>query len=224
VPEPMPYGRRERLPAPPRPVLGEQFSDFETQEQTLELGMWIFLATEVLLFAALFALYASYRTMFPHDFKEGIDHNTLALGTINMYVLLTSSLLAALAVSAVRAARPRAASLLLCGTVLLGAAFLVIKLYEYAEHWREGALPGPYYHFAEVPSFGGNRFFTMYWVMTGFHALHVTAGVCVVSWMASRAWRGFYTPVLNAKLVMGTLYWHLVDVIWIFLWPLLYLS
>jgi cytochrome c oxidase subunit III len=206
------------------PKLGEQFSDFATQEETLQLGMWIFLATELLLFAALFALYASYRTMYLQDFKQAIEHNTLSFGTVNMYVLLTSSLLAALSVSAVRASRPRAAALLLAGTAALGLAFLAIKLVEYGRHWREGSLPGPYYHFAEAPTFGGDRFFTMYWVMTGFHALHVTAGVGVVGWMATRAWRGAYTPVLHAKLVMGTLYWHLVDVIWIFLWPLLYLS
>src|SRR5689334_8262711 len=97
----------------PEPVLGEQYDDLATQEETLTLGMWIFLATEVLLFGALFALYAAYRTMFLHDFKAGIEHNTLKLGTINMYVLLTSSLLAVLSVSAVRADRRRAASLLL---------------------------------------------------------------------------------------------------------------
>ena len=209
---------------PPQARLGEQYPVFTVQEQALQFGMWIFLATEILLFAALFALYAAYRTMYLADFKAALEHNTLALGTTNMYVLLTSSLLAGLSVSAVRAGRPRPAALLLTGTAVLGLAFLAIKLYEYSVHWREGSLPGPYYHFAEVPTFGANRFFTMYWVMTGIHALHVTAGVCVVVWLAVHAWRGFYTPALHAKLAMGTLYWHLVDVIWIFLWPLLYLS
>jgi cytochrome c oxidase subunit 3 len=211
------------VPAP-APTLGEQYDDFATQDGALHLGMWVFLATEALLFAALFALYAGYRTMYLSDFKAGIEHNTLALGTINMYVLLVSSLLAALAVSAVRAGRPRTASLLLGGTATLGLAFLAVKLYEYSRHWHEGSLPGRYYHFEEVPTFGGDRFFTMYWVMTGFHALHVTGGVLVIAWMAGRAWRGFYTAAHHVKLEMGTLYWHLVDVIWIFLWPLLYLS
>lgn len=205
-------------------ALGDQYDSFETQERSLELGMWVFLATEILLFAALFALYASYRSMYLPDFKAGIEHNTLAFGTVNMYVLLTSSLLAALSVSAVRAERPRAASWLLVGTALLGVAFLVIKLCEYWRHWHEGSLPGRYYHYSELRTFGANRFFTMYWVMTGFHALHVTAGVGVVAWMAVRARRGFYTRAVHARLVIGTLYWHLVDVIWIFLWPLLYLS
>ena len=214
------------MPAPDNDLaaLGEQYDSLETQERSLELGMWVFLATEVLLFAALFAVYAAYRSMYLPDFKAGIDHNTLAFGTINMYVLLTSSLLAALSVSAIRVGRPRSAGWLLAGTALLGAAFIAIKLYEYSKHWQEGSLPGRYYHYRELPTFGGNRFFTMYWVMTGFHALHVSAGVGVVTWMAVRAGRGVYTRAAHARLVMGTLYWHLVDVIWIFLWPLLYLS
>jgi cytochrome c oxidase subunit III len=205
-------------------IVGDQYDTLDRQERTLELGMWIFLATEILLFAALFALYAAYRSMYLPDFKAGIEHNTLVEGTVNMYVLLTSSLLAALSVSAIRAARPRAASLLLGGTAVLGVAFLLIKLYEYSRHWQEGSLPGRYYHDAELPTFGANRFFTLYWVMTGVHALHVTAGVVIIVWMAARAWRGAYTQAAHARLVMGTLYWHLVDVIWIFLWPLLYLS
>jgi cytochrome c oxidase subunit III len=214
------------MPAPENDLaaLGDQYDNFETQERSLELGMWVFLATEILLFAALFALYAAYRAMYLPDFKAGIERNTLAFGTINMYVLLTSSLLAALSVSAVRADRPRTASWLLIGTAVLGAAFIAIKLYEYSKHWHEGSLPGRYYHYAELPTFGANRFFTMYWVMTGLHALHVSAGVGVVTWMAVRARRRAYTRGVHARLVIGTLYWHLVDVVWIFLWPLLYLS
>lgn len=206
------------------PKLGEQFADLETQEESLQFGMWVFLASEILLFAALFTLYGAYRAMYPADFKAAIAHNTVVFGTINMYVLLTSSFTAALSISAVRAGRSSTAAWLLAVTALLGLAFLGIKLWEYAEHWHEGSLPGIYYRFAELPTFGANRFYTLYWVMTGFHALHVTGGIGVVSWMAVRAARGFYGPLHHAKLEMGTLYWHLVDLVWIFLWPLLYLS
>jgi cytochrome c oxidase subunit 3 len=205
------------------PELGEQYPDFPTQDQTLTFGMWIFLASEALLFAALFALYAAYRTMYPHEFAEAIDENTRWFGTGNMYILLTSSLTAALSVSAVRAGRAGRAARLLAATALLGLLFLVVKGVEYAHHVHEGSLPGRYYHDGRLPTFGANRFFTMYWVMTGFHALHVTAGLVVVIWMAIGAARGRYTPDHHAKLEMGTMYWHLVDVIWIFLWPLLYL-
>jgi cytochrome c oxidase subunit 3 len=205
------------------PELGEQYPDFPTQAHTQEFGMWIFLASEALLFAALFALYAGYRTMYPRDFAEAIHENTRAYGTANMYVLLTSSLAAALSVGAVRQGRSKRAGLLLLVTAVLGLAFLTIKGLEYAKHVHDGALPGRYYHDLRLPTFGGNRFFTMYWVMTGFHALHVTAGVAVVLWMAVRAFAGRYTRAHHTRLEMGTMYWHLVDVIWIFLWPLLYL-
>jgi cytochrome c oxidase subunit 3 len=205
------------------PVLGEQYPDLARQEHTLELGMWIFLTSEALLFAALFALYAGYRTMYGSDFAEAIQGNTRWFGTGNMYILLTSSLTAALSVGAVRRGRNGRAALLLCATAVLGLLFLLVKGVEYAHHVHEGSLPGPYYHDEKMPTFGANRFFTLYWVMTGFHALHVTGGVCVVLWMAVHALRGRYTPERHARLEMGTLYWHLVDVIWIFLWPLLYL-
>lgn len=203
--------------------LGEQYPDLLTQDHTLTFGMWIFLTSEALLFAGLFALYAGYRTMYPHEFSEAIRENTRWYGTTNMYVLLTSSLTAALSVGAVRAGRPRRAGWLLSATALMGLAFLVIKGAEYARHVVQGSLPGPYYHEARLPTFGANRFYTLYWLMTGFHALHVTAGFGVVLWMAVGAFRGRYTPQSHVKLEMGTMYWHLVDVVWIFLWPLLYL-
>ena len=204
--------------------LGEQYGDFAQQDHTLKFGMWVFLASEVLLFAALFALYAAYRTMYVDDFREAIEHNTLAYGTVNMFVLLFSSFTVALSVWAVRRARHGLAVGLQLATMALGVAFLVIKLFEYAEHFRERALPGRYYHMIELPTFGANRFFTMYWVMTGVHAFHVTGGVCLVGWLAYRTATRHYTPEHYAGLEMGTMYWHLVDIIWIFLWPLLYLA
>ena len=204
--------------------LGEQYGDFAQQDHTLKFGMWVFLASEVLLFAALFALYAAYRTMYVDDFRAAIEHNTLAYGTVNMFVLLVSSFTVALSVWAVRHGRNGTAVALQLATIALGIAFLVIKLFEYAEHFHERALPGRYSHMAELPTFGANRFFTMYWVMTGVHALHVTGGVCVVGWLVYRTATRHYTPEHYAGLEMGTMYWHLVDVIWIFLWPLLYLA
>jgi cytochrome c oxidase subunit 3 len=208
----------------PAPALGEQFADFESQDRALRFGMWVFLASELLLFAGLFTLYASYRTMYQADFREAVHGNTFAYGTANMFVLLTSSLFAALAVWAARLGARRLAGWMLVATATLGLAFLAIKLVEYARHVEEGSLPGPWYHDEAHPTFGANRFFTMYWGMTGFHALHVTAGVAVVLWMAVRAFRGHYTAQHHTRLEMGALYWHLVDLIWIFLWPILYLG
>lgn len=204
--------------------LGEQYADFAQQDHTIKFGMWVFLASEVLLFAALFAAYAFYRTMYGPDFYEAIKHNTIVYGTVNMYVLLCSSFTVALSIWAVQRARYRLAVALELVTIALGVAFLVIKLFEYAEHFRERALPGPYYHMVELPTYGANRFFTMYWVMTGVHAAHVTGGVCVLGWLTWRTFRRHYTPERYVGLEIGTMYWHLVDVIWIFLWPIMYLT
>jgi cytochrome c oxidase subunit 3 len=201
-----------------------QYADFAQQDHALRFGMWVFLASEVLLFAALFALYGSYRAMYGADFEAAVKHNTLAYGTINMFVLLTSSFTVALAIWATRGGRPRLTVALLVGTMVLGITFLVCKGLEYAEHVHGGALPGPYYHMAELPTYGANRFFTLYWTMTGFHALHVTGGVCLLGWLTWRAAKRHYTAERHVGLEMGALYWHLVDVIWIFLWPILYLA
>lgn len=206
------------------PELGEHFSDLEHQAAALRFGMWVFVVSEILLFAALFTLYAAYRTMFASDFKAGVLHNTFAYGTANLFVLLTSGLTAALAVFGARSNRRIFTGLMLSTTAVLGLAFLAIKLMEYRKHIQEGSLPGPWYHDRDLPTFGGNRFFTMYWGMTGFHTLHLTAGVLVMGWMAARAFQGRYTAQYHVKLEMGTLYWALIDLVWIFLWPLLYLS
>jgi cytochrome c oxidase subunit 3 len=208
----------------PAPKLGEQFGSYSVQEHALRLGMWAFLGSELLLFAGLFALYAAYRTMYGPDFEAAIRHNTLWYGTINTFILLTSSLTVALSVWAVRREKFKLVVFFLFITILQGAAFLVVKTLEYVKHYTDGALPGPYYHWHELPTFGANRFYTMYWVMTGLHAGHVIAGMCVLAWFCWRAHHRHYTAEHHTMLEMGTLYWHLVDVIWIFLWPMLYLS
>lgn len=208
----------------PKHELGEQYADFEQQEHVLRFGMWVFLASEILLFSALFAAYAFYRAMYGADFVEAIRSNTLWYGTANMYILLTSSATVALAVWAARVGRRGLLVGLLVVTAVLGLVFLGVKAAEYAKHVHEGALPGVYYHFAEHPTFGANRFYTLYWVMTGIHALHVTGGIGVLCWLTWRAIGGLYTPEHHTTLEMGTLYWHLVDIVWIVLWPLLYLA
>jgi cytochrome c oxidase subunit III len=204
--------------------LGEQYADWTQQDHTLRFGMWVFLASEVLLFAALFALYGGYRAMYGEEFYRAVKHNTLPYGTVNTYILLSSSFTVALSVWATRKGHYRLIIAMLATTIALGAAFLLVKSFEYIEHYREGALPGPYYHLAALPTLGANRFYTLYWVMTGLHAFHVTGGLIVLAWLLWRASHRFYTPTRHVTLEMGTLYWHLIDVIWIFLWPLLYLA
>jgi cytochrome c oxidase subunit III len=202
----------------------EQYSTVEQREHALRFGMWVFLASEITLFAGLFALYAGYRTMYSGEFVHAIERNTIVYGTLNTYLLITSSFTVALTVWAVRHARFRTVTALLLLTAAFGVVFLIIKGIEYAKHVREGIIPGLAYHNAEMPSYGARVFWTLYYVSTGLHALHVTAGVTVLLWMAVRAARRAYTPERHVWLEMGTLYWHLVDIMWIFLWPLLYLT
>ena len=204
--------------------LGEQFDSLERQSDTLRFGMWLFLASELLLFSGLFALYAAYRGEYGQEFTQALHQNTVAYGTANMYVLLTSSFCVALAVRDMRRGAQRMAAGWLLVGALLGTAFLVIKALEYRVHIQEGALPGQYYHFARAASLGGNRFYTMYWVTTGAHALHVTGGIGVLLWTALHALQGRYAADDHARFENATLYWHFVDVMWIFIWPIYYLA
>lgn len=207
----------------PELSLGEQYASIERQSLALRFGMWVFLASELLLFSGFFALYGAYRAMYSHDFAEAVKHNTIAYGTVNTYVLLTSSLTVALSVRAVRRGALRTATWLLGITAVLGFAFLAIKTAEYVVHIHEGALWGLSYHFAEAPTDGGARFFTLYWITTGAHALHVTGGIGVLLWLTWHCAHGHYTADYHPKFEMATLYWHFVDVMWIFIWPIFYL-
>ena len=206
-----------------RRLLVEQFENPIKQKEAARLGMWAFLGSEVLLFTGLFALYASYRAIYPAEFAAGVAHNDLFLGTTNTFILLTSSFTVAMAVHEIRQNRARLSAVLLFISVLFGAVFLALKFTEYAEHFREGIYPSARYHFAEMPGGAARIFFTLYYFMTGLHALHVTAGMTVLAWVGVCAWRRQYSPEYHTPLELGALYWHLVDVVWIFLWPCLYL-
>lgn len=208
-------------PATPR----EPYATLAQQEGAARLGMWAFLASEALLFAALFALFAGARAEHPATFEEGARHMALGLGTVNTFVLLTSSLVVALALPPLGRGRRRLAIALLLGAIAMGAAFLVIKGVEYARHFREGIYPGGSgAFFSEPPEHGLRLFFTLYYLMTGLHALHVTGGMAALAWAAWRAHRGAIGPGREHPLEFVGLYWHLVDVVWIFLWPLFYLA
>ena len=202
----------------------EPFDTPERREYALRLGMWTFLASELLLFAGFFTLYAAYRTMYASEFAFAIRHNALAYGSLNTYLLITSSFTVALAVWAARTGRTRAITKLVLATMALGFGFLIVKSIEYATHIREGLLFGEHYGSTEMPGHGARMFWTIYWAATGLHALHVIAGLSVLAFVAVRAHRRAYGPEHYLGLELGALYWHLVDVIWIFLWPLLYLS
>jgi cytochrome c oxidase subunit 3 len=199
------------------------FADLAKQTHAARLGMWAFLGSEVLFFGALFALYASYRVEYGAAFSRAVRHTDLLLGSANTAILITASFLVALAVGELRAERaPRAAALLL-GGALLGVVFLVLKGAEYAHHFRDGIYPGVYYRYPALPGEGAKIFFTLYYLMTGLHALHVLGGIVLLGVLARMAHRGSFTARWHTPAELGGLYWHLVDVIWIFLWPLFYL-
>lgn len=203
----------------------EHFDSLEQQRHAARFGMWIFLASEVLLFSALVTLFAAYRAHYPQGFEEAVHHNTKVLGSINTGVLLVSSAFAASAVHAAREERRGGAALRILVTIALGAAFLVIKFTEYGEHIDEGLLPGGRgSFFAEHATPGLAPFWTLYWVLTGIHALHVTIGMGVLASMVYPLLRGRATGPFSHRLELAVTYWHLVDIVWIFLWPLLYLA
>jgi len=204
-------------------ILGHHFSSLARQNEAMRLGMWLFLATEILLFAGLFTGYAVYRFEFPEAFKEASRHLELTAGTVNTLVLITSSLTVALAIHYARSNRPKAAAVCLVLTLAFALAFLGIKAIEYTAHFHEKSLPGKYYAFEEVKVPGAAMFFSLYFLMTGLHGLHVVVGMSVLSWILWRTLQGRYSERYYTGLELGGLYWHLVDLVWIFLYPLLYL-
>lgn len=205
------------------PEVAEHFESLEQQQHAARLGMWVFLGSETLLFAGLFGLYVGYRTMYPADFLEASHHNNNLIGTVNTVILISSSFAVAWAVHAIQSDRRRVAALSLGVTVVMGALFLMFKLVEYIEHFREGIYPGAYYRFEDMPTPGAQLFFTVYYFLTGLHALHVLGGMTVLAILIVPTLRGRYTARSHTPVENAALYWHLVDVIWIFLWPLLYL-
>ncbi len=190
---------------------------------TAAFGMWVFLATEVLFFGVLFFGYLVMRLQHPDAFAAASRHTDVVLGTANTAVLLTSSLSVALAVIALERGRRTACEWLLATTVVLGLIFLALKGLEYANDAREGLLPWRALIAADLHSGGAHEFLLMYFVMTGAHALHLIVGVGTIAVMWALVARGTLSAQRTAPLEMGALYWHLIDIVWVFLYPLLYL-
>lgn len=204
--------------------LAHQFQERRQQEETAELGTWTFLLTEILLFAALFAGYVTYRTIHPAAFEAGARQLDVVLGTTNTAVLLVSSFFMAVAVHQVHHGRNRPAAVALGATALLGAIFLAIKFHEYDLKVQAGHFPGPgFTPLPDVDDGAARIFFSFYFVMTGWHALHLLIGVVAVLVVLVRTLRGRNGPHDSVLPAMVGLYWHFVDVLWVFLFPLLYL-
>ncbi len=203
--------------------LAAQFDDPNQQQEAATTGFWIIIAAEELFFGGLFLAYTAYRTTFPEAFALASKHTEVGLGGINTAILLTSSLTMALAVYFSKKGRRKPAALYLMGTAALGVFFLGVKALEYYADYRHHLVPGLDFFMHGKGASEEELFFFLYFVMTGIHALHVMIGVCVVGAIASRTWRGFYTEKYHTPVELTGLYWHFVDIVWIFLFPLLYL-
>jgi cytochrome c oxidase subunit III len=209
--------------APGQPPLAHHFDTIEKQDTAVRLGMWLFLGTEVLLFAGLFLGYTVYRYFFHEAFHEASRTLDLGLGATNTVVLITSSLSVALGYHAIKQGKSKTCAVMLAFTILCALAFLAIKGVEYHHKFEEGALPGKWYHFKEVTAPGASLYYTVYFLATGLHAFHVIVGMSVLAWILVRVLKGHFGPAYYVPVELGGLYWHLVDLVWIFLFPLLYL-
>ena len=205
------------------PSLQEQFDDPVQQREAATLGMWAFLATEILFFGVLFAGYTYCRVVFPDAFAQGSRHTDMLLGTLETAVLLTSSCAVALSVREVQLGGRRLATALLAVTAALGLTFLVMHGFEYYAEYEEGLIPAIHYTQQGVYAHGVEIFYCLYYFITGFHSIHVTVGVVLMIVMAWRTWHCAYDADYHTPLELTALYWHLVDIVWIFVYPLIYL-
>ena len=201
---------------------------FETAEQQYaasKLGMWLFLVTEVLFFGGLFVAYAVFRTLHPDVFVDSAELLDTRLGAINTVILLFSSLTMAWAVRCSQLGQQRGLVICLSLTILAAVVFLGIKGIEYSHKWHEGHLWASQYSTGEASAVfdRAGTFFSIYFAMTGLHAIHILAGIAAIGWVLKRSLRGDFGPNYFTPVDTVGLYWHLVDLVWIFLFPLLYL-
>ncbi len=217
-------------------ALQHHFDNMEQQREAGSLGMWIFLVTEIMFFGGLFMAYLLYRTKYPLPFAAGSNHLNITLGAVNTVILIMSSLTMALAVYYAQVGSRRLQIVFLVLTMTFGAAFLGIKGVEYYDKYRDHLIPVAGFEWdakniphdvlpQDVETFKRNvqMFYWIYFAMTGLHAFHMIIGLGALSFLVYFAWRGRYSPEYHAPVELTGLYWHFVDIVWIFLFPLLYL-
>jgi cytochrome c oxidase subunit III len=198
----------------------------DQQHETATMGMWLFLVTEIMFFGGMFCAYLVYRHAYFTAWDVGSQHMEIKWGAINTVVLICSSLTMVLSVHAAKEGNKKMIVFFLFLTILLGAAFLGIKAVEYTNHWNAGEVPGLNWHPSELGNADPRHvaiFFSLYFCMTGMHALHMVIGIGLLTWLLIRAQKGDFTPEYNSPVEMTGLYWHFVDVVWVYLFPLLYL-
>jgi cytochrome c oxidase subunit 3 len=207
------------------PFLQHHFEDLGQQHEASTLGMWFFLTTEILFFGGVLMAYWVYRIIYPHAWSiAGTLQNTL-FGGINTLVLIVSSFTMAMAVRCAQINAQKLLILFLILTLIFGCTFLGIKMKEYHDHWEEGLFPGEHFTWHEHPDVAPKveLFMCFYWGMTGLHALHMIIGAGLLLWIIWRATRRHFSPEYYGPVEVMGLYWHFVDIVWIFLFPFLYL-
>jgi cytochrome c oxidase subunit 3 len=204
--------------------LAHHFDTLEQQKESVSLGMWMFLVTEILFFGGMFLVYLVYRTRYPEAWTAGSFELDILLGGVNTAVLILSSFTMAMAVWSAQMGRRQPLIGFLLATMALGTAFLVIKAFEYTAKFQHHLVPGPAFHYegAADPR-NVELFFSTYFVMTGLHALHMIIGIGLLAWLVIWAAKGRFSRAYYNPVDMTGLYWHFVDIVWIFLFPLLYL-
>jgi cytochrome c oxidase subunit 3 len=205
------------------PPLQHHFADLAAQKEASALGMWAFLVTEVLFFGGMFTAYVVYRALFTRAFEGASNLLDIRLGAFNTAVLILSSLTMATAVWAASQGRKNLIILFLVLTIALGSIFLGVKVVEYKQKFEHHEVPGPHFVVPEGLPRQTEIFFSLYFCMTGLHALHMVIGVGLLTWLILKARKGAFTVEYNTPVEIVGLYWHFVDIIWIFLFPLLYL-
>jgi cytochrome c oxidase subunit 3 len=209
---------------PHSPELRHHFDDSEQQLESSTLGMWVFLVTEVMFFGGMFGSYTVYRNLFPEAFASTSHFMNVTIGAINTGVLICSSFTMVLAVRSAQLGQKRALITFLVLTLVLGCIFLSLKYVEYHEKWVDHHVPGPSFHYAE-PQFARQAqiLFFLYFAMTGMHAVHMIVGAGLLTTLIIMATRNRFSAEWYTPVEMIGLYWHFVDIVWIFLFPLLYL-
>lgn len=203
--------------------LAHHFEDLEQQRESATLGMWAFLITEIMFFGGLFGAYVVYRTSYPEAWDNGSRELDVFLGAVNTTVLIGSSLTMALAVRCAAKGNNKQVAGFTLLTMLLGFVFLGVKVVEYKAKYDHHLIPGPGFMYGGHPGGHEQIFFALYFTMTGMHAFHMIIGAGLMIWVIVRALKNSYTPQNHTHVEMIGLYWHFVDIVWIFLFPLLYL-
>lgn len=199
------------------------FVDADQQFEAAKMGMWIFMVTEILMFGGLFAAYIVFRLWYPDLFTQASAQLDTFWGAVNTVVLIGSSLTVAMAIKSAQLNQIKNIAINLGITLALAGVFMVIKYFEWTHKFDLGIFPGEFYAFDGIEHEKANVFYSLYYLMTGLHGIHVLIGMGLMSWLLWRALKGHFNSEYYTPVEITGLYWHLVDIIWIFLFPLFYL-